>query len=223
MRMWVAVREAGLKVVVLASRKGGVGKTTLTGHLAVAAEQAGAGRVAIADADPQGGLAAWYDARAAQTPEFVSLERGARRTVDACAAAGFDVLIVDTPPSTDPIVQQIADLADLIVVPVRPSPHDLRAVGYTVAVVEASGRPMIFVANQVTKRARITTEAAIALSEHGAVAAPMLASRVDYATSMTDGRTVLELDPTSKSASEIRELWSYVARQLVPTKQKRRA
>ena len=95
-------------------------------------------------------------------------------------------------------------------VPVRPSPNDLRAVAGTVELVARSRKPMVFVCNQVTPRARITAEAAIALSQHGTVAPVMLASRVDFATSMTDGRTAGELDPSSRSAAEVAALWQYL-------------
>jgi len=70
---------------------------------------------------------------------------------------------------------------------------------------------MIFAINQATARARITGEAAIALSQHGTVAPSMIASRVDFATSMTDGRTAGELDSSSRSAAEITALWAYIA------------
>jgi chromosome partitioning protein len=45
-----------MKVLALTSQKGGSGKTTLAGHLAVAAEMSGAGPVAVIDTDPQGSL-----------------------------------------------------------------------------------------------------------------------------------------------------------------------
>ena len=60
-----------MRIVVLASRKGGSGKTTLAGHLAVQAELSGAGPVALVDSDPQGSLADWWNLRAAATPNFV--------------------------------------------------------------------------------------------------------------------------------------------------------
>lgn len=203
-----------MRTIVLASRKGGVGKTTLSAHLAIAAERAGEGRVALADADPQGGLAAWWNARTAETPAFVAMDRGPKALVDRCRRGGIDLLIVDTPPSVGDVISLVVQVADLVLVPVRPSPHDLRAVGGTVELVEAAKKPLIFAVNQITARARITGEAAIALSQHGTVAPTMLASRVDFASSMTDGRTVLELDPSSRSASEVRELWAYVTGRL---------
>jgi chromosome partitioning protein len=201
-------------VIVLASRKGGAGKTTLSSHLAVEAERAGAGRIALADTDPQGGLAAWFNARAAVTPVFLDVSKGLAAAITACGKGGVDVLFVDTPPSVTETITSVIAHADLVVVPVRPSPNDLRAVGSTVDLITKARKPMVFVCNQVTPRARITAEAAIALSQHGTVAPTMLASRVDFATSMTDGRTAGELDPSSRSAAEVSALWSYLAARL---------
>ncbi len=59
-----------MRIVVLASRKGGSGKTTLAGHLAVQAEVSGAGPAALVDSDPQGSRANWWNLRAA-APNFV--------------------------------------------------------------------------------------------------------------------------------------------------------
>src|SRR3954452_644737 len=202
---------AGLQVIVLASRKGGAGKTTLCSHLSVQCERSGAGRVAIADTDPQGGLAAWFNARAAETPIFVDTSKGLAAAVKACRAGGINLLLVDTPPSVADIIGSVVREADLVIVPVRPSPNDLRAVAGTVELIAKVKKPMVFVVNQVTPRARITAEAAIALSQHGTVAPLMLASRVDFATSMTDGRTAGELDPSSRSAAEVAALWEYLA------------
>ncbi len=213
-----------MQVIALASRKGGAGKTTLSSHLAVEAEragagrsrqeQAGAGRVALADTDPQGGLSAWFNARAAETPVFVDVGAGLPAAITACREDGIDVLIVDTPPSITATIALVVAHANLVVVPVRPSPNDLRAVGGTVELVARAKKPLVFVVNQVTPRARITAEAAIALSQHGTVAPSMLASRIDFATSMTDGRTAGELDLSSRSAFEVSALWAYLATRL---------
>ncbi len=203
-----------MQVIVLASRKGGAGKTTLSSHLAVEAERAGAGTIALADTDPQGGLAAWFNARRAETPVFVDVGAGLPSAIKACRAGGVDVLFIDTPPSVTETISAVIGYADLVVVPVRPSPNDLRAVGGTVELVTRVKKKLVFVVNQVTPRARITAEAAIALSQHGTVAPSMLASRVDFATSMTDGRTAGELDPQSRSAAEVAALWTYLATRL---------
>ena len=199
-----------MKVITLASRKGGAGKTTLVAHLAVEADRTGAGRIAIVDLDPQGNLTDWWNARAAATPIFLDAREGLDVAIKAARAGGVDLLFVDTPPSITPVAAQAVAAADLVVVPVRASPNDLRAVAGTVEMVEEAEKPMLFVANSVTLRARITAQAAIALSAHGAVAPTMLSTRVDYATCLTDGRTAGELDPRSKSAAEVSALWTHI-------------
>jgi chromosome partitioning protein len=206
---------ATVHVIALASRKGGAGKTTLASHLAVQAEAAGDGPVAVMDTDPQGGLAGWWNARAAATPEWIEPANGLSAAVEACRAAGYRALLVDTPPSLSETIAEVLALADLILVPVQPSPNDLRAVGGTVELAAASGKPMVFVINRATARARITTQAAIALSQYGAVSPVLLHARVDFATSMTDGRTAAELDPASKSAAEVAALWAYLQTRLI--------
>ena len=201
-----------MHVIALASRKGGAGKTTLTSHLAVQAGERGP--AAIMDTDPQGGLAGWWNVRAAQAPEWIEPAASLSAAEAACRAADYRTLLIDTPPSLSDTIAEVMALADLIVIPVRPSPNDLRAVGGTVELAVAARKPMVFVINQATARARITTQAAIALSQYGAVAPVMIHARVDFATSMTDGRTAGELDPMSKSGAEIAALWAYLETRL---------
>lgn len=73
---------------------------------------------------------------------------------------------------------------------------------------------MVFVINGAAQRARITAEAAIALSQHGTVAPVTIFQRTDFAASMIDGRTVQEIDATSRSTEEVDKLWKYVSTQL---------
>ena len=198
-------------VVAIASQKGGSGKTTLSGHLAVEAERAGAGPVALIDTDPQGSLSHWWNARAARAPQFAKV--GAFELESALAhlsRTGTRLAIIDTPPAISVSIAQVIAHCDLVILPTRPSPHDLRAVGATVDMAEYSGKPLIFVVNGATARARITAEAAVALSQHGVVAPVTIHHRVDFAASMVDGRTVGEAVPKSASAKEIAELWAYV-------------
>jgi chromosome partitioning protein len=206
-----AWQHVAMHVIALASRKGGSGKTTLTAHLAVAAEAAGVGQTAIIDTDPQGGLAGWWNARAADAPRWIDpAAQGLPAAVSAARDAGYGLLLIDTPPSVAATISEVLAVADLVVIPVRPSPNDLRAVGGTLELAKRARRRMVFVVNQATQRARITAEAAILLSQHGTVAPVMIGARVDFATSMTDGRTAGELDPASRSGAEIAGLWTYL-------------
>ena len=201
--------------IVAASQKGGSGKTTLSGHLAVEAARAGTGEIALIDTDPQGSLAAWWNARTAPTPRFV--KAGLPDLEEALAAldrAGVKIAVIDTPPAITMAIQSVIGVAELIVVPTRPSPHDLRAVGATVDLCERAGKPLIFVVNAATPKAKITSEAAVALSQHGTVAPITLHHRTDYAASMIDGRTVMEVEPDGRSAQEVIALWHYIADRL---------
>jgi chromosome partitioning protein len=200
-----------MHVLVLASQKGGSGKTTLSGHLAVEADSAGVGPVALIDTDPQGSLSHWWNARESASPHFAKvglLELG--QALAQLKASGIRLAVIDTPPAITASISQVVAHADLVIVPTRPSPHDLRAVGATVDIAERHGKPLVFVVNGATPRARITGEAAIALSQHGVVAPVTLHHRVDFAASMVDGRTVGEIVARSPSAKEMRDLWLYV-------------
>ncbi|EMD81992.1 ParA family protein [Pacificimonas flava] len=204
-----------MRVLAIASQKGGSGKTTLSGHLAVQAERAGAGPVVLIDIDPQGSLADWWNERQSEAPAFAQTTV-ARLTTDleALRGQGFKLAVIDTPPAITVAIQSVLSVAELVVIPTRPSPHDLRAAGATVDLCERAGKPLIFVINAATARAKITYEAAVALSQHGTLAPVTMHHRTDYAASMIDGRTVMEVDPKCKSAGEMEQLWSYVAGRL---------
>jgi chromosome partitioning protein len=198
-------------VIALASQKGGSGKTTLSGHLAVEAEKAGAGPVALIDTDPQGSLAAWWNVRTEKTPAFAKVGVfDLQSAMEQLEQSGIKLLIIDTPPAITDAISHVISLADLILVPCRPSPHDLRSVGATADLADRHKKALIFIVNAATPRARITGEAAVALSQHGTVAPITIHHRVDFAASMVDGRTVGEVLPDSPSAKEVNELWIYI-------------
>lgn len=200
-----------MRVLAFASQKGGSGKTTLSGHIAVEAERSGAGPVVLIDIDPQGSLADWWNERESPVPAFaqttISKLNG---DLEALRAQGFKLAVIDTPPAITVAIQSVIAVSDLIAIPTRPSPHDLRAAGATVDLVERAGKSLVFVVNAATPRAKITYEAAIALSQHGTVAPVTICHRTDFAASMIDGRTVMEIDPKGKSAAEVIELWAYL-------------
>jgi chromosome partitioning protein len=204
-----------MRIVAMASQKGGSGKTTLSGHLAVQAQRAGHGPVVLIDIDPQGSLSDWWNERTDEYPAFgqTTVARLAA-DLETLRQQGFKLAVIDTPPAITMAIQSVINVAELVVVPTRPSPHDLRAVGATVDLCDRAGKPLIFVVNAATPKARITSDAAIALSQHGTVAPITIHQRTDFAASMIDGRTVMECDPKSKSAAEVEALWGYIADRL---------
>jgi chromosome partitioning protein len=204
--------EASLaRVIVVASQKGGSGKTTIAAHLAVCAGLADQGPAVLVDTDPQGSLGAWWRARrddalalATVKPDDLAADLAELRRREAA------VVIIDTPPALTAAIEQVIAIADLVLIPARPSPHDLRAIGATIDMARKAGKPFLFIVNGAAPRANITAECVAALSEHGQVAPVILFQRTDYAASMIDGRTVMETPSPGRSAQEIAELWKYV-------------
>jgi chromosome partitioning protein len=204
-----------MRVLAVTSQKGGSGKTTISGHLAVQAEMSGAGPVVLVDTDPQGSLTAWWNEREATTPAFAQTNVSRLLAdLEQLKEQGFKLAIIDTPPAITLAIQSVIAISDLILIPTRPSPHDLRAAGATVELADRNDKPFMFVINAAMPRARITSDAAIALSQHGTVSPATIHQRTDFASSMIDGRTVMEINPKGKSAKEISELWDYVSDRL---------
>src|SRR6516165_5541120 len=102
-----------MRTIILASRKGGAGKTTLTCHLAVEAERRGHGPVGIIDTDDMAGLAKWWDAREAPSPVLARAEPDLSVGLAALQAAGCKFVLIDTPPAINGAVTSFNAAADL--------------------------------------------------------------------------------------------------------------
>jgi chromosome partitioning protein len=76
----------------------------------------------------------------------------------------------------------------------------------------AKRKPMLF-ARTATARAKIAMGRCRAAA--CTVAPVTIHNRTDFAASMIDGRTVMEIEPDGKSAEEVRELWEYIDARLL--------
>jgi len=200
-----------MKTIVLHTPKGGSGKSTLARELAVAFSQMGE-TVALADLDPQGTTRGWYDRRRDETPVVIGAD-----AIDRAAEAGVTVLIVDTPPghiqapkpSETPLLARLISSADVVLVPVRPSPDDLLGAA-PLAKTLAKLRPKTwaFVLTQVPPRSRFTFPAVRQLAALGVVAPDHVGFRADYPAAAIDGQAAIEF--TGKAAKEVRHLAKYV-------------
>ena len=198
-----------MKTIVIAARKGGAGKTTLTRNLAVAASQDGL-KVLCVDLDPQASLRGWWERREADAPSMLDRDPQPAEIKASLAAVSqaFDLCLIDTPPTRAEWLNEALLNADLVLIPVRPSPDDLRAVGNTLAGVSRARIPFAFVMSQ-TPRARITEEAARVLEQHGRVAPVNINHRVVYAETGATGEGVTETR-NKKAAAEFLGLWGYL-------------
>ncbi len=200
-----------MRTIVINSQKGGSGKTTLCAHLAVEAERAGDGPVYVIDTDPQGTLSTWHEKREAEKPQRVEvpldgLQAGLKVLAQRKAAYCF----IDTAPTRTDKNVSLFRMADLVLVPIRPSPSDLWAAAATVALLKEANIPFLFLLTQAKANASITGQAAAVLSHHGPVAETFIADRVPYAAAMTDGRTAVELAPKGPAAIETAALWKNI-------------
>ena len=203
-----------MHIIVVASQKGGAGKTTLLRSLAVATEQSGAA-TAVLDTDPQGSLTSWWNRREADSPALVKFDVDSlSEAVAKLAASGIEYLFIDTPPSVHPQLARLLARAALAIVPVRPSPDDLDAVGGTLSIIEAAGCPFVFVITQAKPRTRLQMQTVMALAKHGKLAPTIIHDRTDFPTAAISGRTVTELEHEGASAAEVRDVLAYVMTQL---------
>ncbi len=200
-----------MQTIIINSQKGGSGKTMLSAHLATQAERDGDGPAYIIDTDPQGTLTKWHSLRAAETPQRVepplaAIAQALVKLRDRKAAYCF----IDTAPSREADVLSLLKLADLVIVPVQPSPSDIWSAAATFQLLKAQGIPFVFVMTRTKTNASITAQSVALLSRFGEVAPTFVADRTAYAASMTDGRTAQELLARGPAAIEMAALWKNV-------------
>jgi len=201
-----------MKTIAIISQKGGSGKTTIAVHLAVCAEIAKK-RAAIIDLDPQGSALEWYSRRADETPEVIaSTPEQLPNMIQSAKKNGADLLIIDTAPHSDRAAVIAAEVADLVLIPCRPSVFDVAAIGTTLNILkltQAKKRTAILL-NAVPPRGGLTDEAEEGLSVTATVIPIRIYQRAAYSYAINDGRSVEEFDPKGKAAEEIRALYQWI-------------
>ena len=225
-----------MKTIVFNSSKGGAGKSTVCLHAGVEAERRGDGPVYFVDTDAQGTLSTWHELRKAELPRRVNVPLDELQlSLAALDRMGAAYCFIDTtrglkPEEDNPSVlhelELLFGLADLVVVPVRPTPADLWALSKTIALLKKLEKPFIFVLNQAKTNTRSTAQAVATLSHAGPVAESIIGFREAYSVSLTDGRTAQELEPRGAAAREVANLWTNLAACMhadMPIEQKERA
>ena len=200
------------KIITVAQQKGGAGKTTLAAHLAVtftAAKQ----KVAVVDIDPQQSLTMWYKLREDRLGDagaglLVSQIKGWRvRNEVERLAASHDVVVIDSPPHAETEAKIAVRGANLVVVPVQPSPMDVWATRPTLELAATEKVPVLVVLNRVPPRANLTEEMLSEVQGFGAsIADTRIGNRVVFASALSEGRAVGEVQPSGKAAREIAAL-----------------
>jgi chromosome partitioning protein len=200
-------------VIVMLGMKGGTGKSTVAIHLAVAASQAGR-RVMLMDADPQASAMGWAAQRAAADPYVMAVHAydAAKHIRDM---NGRDLAVIDTAPRAQADITKLAELADLIIIPLHCTMLDLAASAVAFEMAQAAGRPFVVVFNAVNPRGIEVTEVRQALTSEGYTVAPgMLAHRTSFARALSSGLAVTEFEKHGQAAEEIRDLWKWINQQI---------
>lgn len=201
-----------MKVLALLSQKGGAGKSTLARSFAVAALLDEI-RVVVIDADPQGTVVNWRQRRDAEAPTVVALDgKTLAERIDEVRAAGADLCIIDTPPHLRAIVGMAAEAADAAIIPCRPTPEDLEAIGPTLQILQGTNTRTGLVFNAVPSGARVLALARAGVAALGLPVCPTaITERVAHPYASSEGMTVQEREPTSRGAAEITEVWRWAS------------
>ena len=204
------------KIITVANQKGGSGKTTVSMQLAGTLARRGY-RVLVVDADPQATATRWAASAASDDIPFPAsvvglsaanekVHREVRKFID-----DYSVIIIDCPPAADSQVPQSALLvADLVLVPIIPSPLDMwAAVGIKQVIANVSeindtlqARLLL---NQCQPRTTLAQEAQEILPAFGIeTAISKLCHRQVYRKAAVFGKTVHDFG--RKAAAAIAEI-----------------
>lgn len=201
-----------MKVLTVANRKGGAGKSTCAAHFAVEAVKSGY-KVVLIDLDPQQTLEGWWKKREKDDiPLTEANNSNLKDQIAKLSQVGFDLCIIDTPGDASQNARIGIEAADLVVIPSKPTAPDLSAIGRTIGMVEEAKKKFVFVITQGVMTTKLNFQASSALSSFGKVAPAIIANRTSYAKSMGTGESASLYD--KKAEEELMQVWSFVKDQI---------
>lgn len=205
-----------MKVLTVANRKGGAGKSTCAAHIAVEAVKDGIKTILI-DLDPQKTLESWWNKRESDDLPLIDVDiKDLNEVLDGLNRQGFELCIIDTPGDTSQNAKVGASVAHLVLIPSKPTAPDLSATGRTISIVEEYGKKFVFVLTQGVSRSKAIFQASVALSSFGAVAPGIISNRISYASAMGEGLSAGDRDKLAQE--EMSGLWNFLSERLFETK-----
>lgn len=204
-------------VVVVAQQKGGSGKSTIAANLAAVLAADGR-RVALLDTDPQGSVTRWHEERRRHggvraAPLFFDHPSGWRVPIALDRLRrDQDVVVLDTPPHSGTDAKVAIRAADLVLMPLQPSPADLWASEGTRRLASDERRPLRALLNRVPAQGKMRERVVAALAEQEvSLLEQSLGNRAQFGAAFLDGLSVTEAAPRSAAAAEMRALATAVA------------
>ena len=183
-------------IIAVLNQKGGSGKTTLATNLAYAIKQAGR-NVLLVDADPQGSARDWNEANHGELLPVVGLDRETLPVDLNAIKSGYDFVIIDGAPQIAKLAAAAVKAADVVLIPVQPSPYDIWAAADLVDLIKtrqevANDMPAAaFVISRAIKNTKLSGEVAEALTGYELpVFTNGTTQRVIYPTTAALGQTV---------------------------------
>lgn len=214
---------AQTRIITIVSNKGGVGKTTLSVNLAVAAEMAGL-KTAILDLDPQSSSELWKDVRGDKAPAVHGIKWGRlKEAIRNAQAEDYDLLIIDTPPKIEDAIAPAAKIADFCLIPVVPSAPDLQAIGATMALFDRIGKAAAVVLNAcpTNEGLKVGAREVVADSYDFPLCPIEVGRRADFVHAHAEGKGVLEYAPRGKAANEMVDMFEWVMSEIAAQDRKR--
>ena len=198
-----------MPVIALLNQKGGVGKTTLSVHLAAAL--AVGHRVLLVDADPQGSALDWSAQREAEKLfPVIGLPKETLHRELAPISRDYEWIVIDGPPRVNAIARSAIVASDVVIIPVQPSPFDVWAAKDVVDIIAECGpiKPDMvtrFLVNRLFLNTTLGAEIKTALADFKIPAfETAIRNRQEYAKAARTGLTALETEPNGPAAQEIR-------------------
>lgn len=195
-------------VIAVLNQKGGSGKTTVATNLAYALKQAGS-KVLLIDSDPQGSARDWNEANGGQLLPVVGLDRETLPADLKAIQGGYDFVVIDGAPQIAKLAAAAVKVADVVIIPVQPSPYDIWAASDLVDLVKArqeltDGAPVAaFLISRAITNTKLSGEVSEALEGYGfPVMKNGTSQRVIYPTTASIGETVFS-QPGNPAIAEI--------------------
>lgn len=215
-----------MRTVAMITQKGGSGKSTLAACLAVVAQEAGE-RVFLIDMDPQKSLTKWARRRDDKTMPVETVSPAKLPDALAALAKGqVTLVVIDTPATDTPAAEAAMKVADLCIIPARPTIFDIWSSEVTRGKLKTLSKDFAFVLNQcpAMQESQRVLDGAAALESMGGLLRPLIAARVAYQEAAREGMGPTELEPDGKAAEEMRILWASLRRRMarVKTAEKKR-